>query len=81
MSYEESQFVELKRELNDKLEKEAVAFLNNREGGTVYIGIDDDGEVVGVEDVDAVQLQVAMRLRDNVMPSSLGLFDIFLVIV
>lgn len=81
MSYEESQFVELKRELNDKLEKEAVASLNNREGGTVYIGIDDDGEVVGVEDVDAVQLQVAMRLRDNVMPSSLGLFDIFLVIV
>jgi ATP-dependent DNA helicase RecG len=26
--------------LNDGLEKEAVAFLNYREGGAIYIGID-----------------------------------------
>ena len=33
----ESSRVELKQVLNDKLEKEIVAFLNNREGGVLYM--------------------------------------------
>lgn len=37
--FSESNRVELKEKLNDKLEKEVVAFLNNREGGIIYIGI------------------------------------------
>jgi len=32
----ESNRVEYKRQLNDGLEKEAVAFLNSREGGVIY---------------------------------------------
>ena len=36
---------EFKTELNDKLEKEVVAFLNNREGGVLYIGLDDEGKI------------------------------------
>lgn len=39
----ENQRIEYKRELTDNLEKEVVAFLNAREGGVLYIGIDDDG--------------------------------------
>ena len=38
---EESNRIELKRKLTDSLEKEVVAFLNYREGGHIYIGIDD----------------------------------------
>ena len=34
---QESNRIELKVDLNDKLEKEVVAFLNNREGGILYI--------------------------------------------
>ena len=43
---QESSRVEFKVTLNDKLEKEIVAFLNNREGGIIYIGIDDKGNPI-----------------------------------
>lgn len=63
-------------ELHDKLEKEIVAFLNNREGGVLYIGLDDDGKRVGVPDLDGTQLKIADRNKNNILPSTLGLFDI-----
>ena len=72
----ESNQVEFKRELNDKLEKEAVAFLNYRAGGNIYFGIDKDGAVVGVDRSDEVQLQIKDRLKHNIQPSCLGLFDV-----
>lgn len=55
---QESNRVEFKRTLNDKLEKEVVAFLNNREGGVLYIGVDDDGHPIGLDDLDAMQLKI-----------------------
>jgi predicted HTH transcriptional regulator len=72
----ETNRIEFKRELTDDLEKEVVAFFNYREGGKIYIGLDDDGKPVGVVDFDAVQLTVKNRLRDNILPSCLGLFDV-----
>jgi len=42
----ESNRVEYKRELTDGLEKEVVAFLNAREGGLLYIGLDE--RILGV---------------------------------
>ena len=38
----ETNRIEYKRELSDGLEKEVVAFLNYREGGIIYIGIDKE---------------------------------------
>jgi len=73
---EETNRIEFKRELNDKLEREVVAFLNNKEGGVIYIGIDDDGSVVGVSDTDDVQTKIALRIKDNIYPNTLGLFDV-----
>ena len=61
---------------NDKLEKEIVAFLNNREGGILYIGIDDKGNPVKNSDLDSMQLKIADRIKNNILPSTLGLFDI-----
>ena len=72
----ESNRIELKAVLNDKLEKEIVAFLNNREGGVLYIGIDDQGHPVENPDMDAMQLKIADRIKNNILPSTLGLFDI-----
>ena len=51
---QESNRVELKEKLNEKLEKEICAFLNNREGGVLYIGVADNGAAVGIEDADAL---------------------------
>lgn len=73
---QESSRIEFKEELNDKLEKEVVAFLNNKEGGILYIGIDDNGKPVGVSDIDSTQLKIADRIKNNILPSTLGLFDI-----
>ncbi len=73
---QESNRIEFKRELNDKLEKEVVAFLNNREGGILYIGLDDNGHPTGSFDMDSTQLKIAARIKDNILPSTLGLFEI-----
>ena len=74
--FQESNRIELKATLNDKLEKEIVAFLNNREGGILYIGIDDKGNPVKNSDLDSMQLKIADRIKNNILPSTLWLFDI-----
>ncbi|MDJ0626496.1 MAG: ATP-binding protein [Candidatus Caenarcaniphilales bacterium] len=73
----ESNNTELKRELNDKLEKNVVAFLNSKTGGDIYIGVEDDGSIVGVKDIDQTQLTITSRIKDNILPTCLGLFDVY----
>ena len=72
----ESNRIEHKRELTDGLEKEVVAFLNYKDGGVIYIGLDKAGNVYGVSDCDKVQLAIKDRLKNNIQPSIMGLFDI-----
>ena len=74
----ESNRIEYKQELTDGLEKEVVAFLNYHEGGVIYIGVDPDGTAIGLSDCDSIQLKIKDRLRHNILPSCLGLFDIAL---
>ena len=45
--YREDQKLELKLELTKDIKKEIVAFANTNDG-TIYIGIDDDGKVIGL---------------------------------
>ena len=47
----ETNRIEYKRELTPELdiEKEIIAFLNYKEGGYIYIGIDKDGSTVGMK--------------------------------
>ena len=71
----ENNNIEYKRQLADSIEKDVVAFLNSF-GGEIYIGIDDDGSVFGVDDPDAVQLALSDRIKNNIRPETLGLFDI-----
>ena len=72
----ESNRIEYKRELTDSLEKEVVAFLNYHDGGIIYLGINDDGTARGVPHCDAVQLKIKDRLKNNIQPSCMGLFDV-----
>ena len=73
----ETNRIEYKRELTSELdiEKEVVAFLNYKEGGYIYIGIDKDGNAVGVENADDCILKIKDRIKHNVSPSAMGLFD------
>lgn len=72
----ETNRIEYKRELTDDLEKEAIAFLNYHEGGIIYIGIDKAGKTVGISDIDGDMLKIKDRLKNNIMPSCMGLFDV-----
>jgi predicted HTH transcriptional regulator len=72
----ENNRIEYKRELTDTLEREVVAFLNAGEGGTIYIGMDRDGGVYGVDFCDQTQLIIKDRLKNNIQPSIMGLFEI-----
>lgn len=72
----ESIHTEFKSKLTANFEREVVAFLNSRNGGEIFIGINDDGGVVGLTDCDAAQLQIKDRLKNNILPSCLGLFSL-----
>ena len=72
----ETNRIEYKQELTEGLEKEVIAFLNYREGGIIYIGIDKTGKTYGLADSDSDQLKIKDRLKNNIKPSALGLFDI-----
>jgi predicted HTH transcriptional regulator len=74
----ESNRIEYKRELTDTLEREAVAFLNYRDGGVIYVGVDDQGQALGLAHADRQQLEIKDRLKNNIQPSTLGLFDVLL---
>ncbi len=48
--YIEDEYTELKVELTKEIKKEIVAFANTK-GGKIYIGIDDCGKVIGLNDI------------------------------
>lgn len=67
MSYQESETIELKEIVTDDLKKEIIAFANTK-GGHIYIGIQDDSTIIGVDNPDAVSLQVSNMVRDAIKP-------------
>ncbi len=58
---------ELKREYTEDIKKTIIAFANTR-GGELLIGVEDDGTVTGVLDVDGTMLKVTNALRDSIKP-------------
>ena len=78
MKKRENNRIEYKQELTPELdiEKEVVAFLNTLEGGFIYIGIDKTGKPVGVSDIDGTILKIKDRIKNNILPSAMGLFDV-----
>jgi len=71
----ESENIEYKEKLTDTLEKEAVAFLNAN-GGCIYIGVKDNGDITGIPNIDKIQLQIKDRLIFGISPSVLSLISI-----
>ena len=72
----ENSRTEFKVKLVDDLEESVIAFLN-KDGGNIYIGIDDNGNIVGLKNnIDFLQRKVKDLIISNIEPSVLGLFDI-----
>ncbi len=67
---------EFKVKLTDKFEEEVISFLNTN-GGNIYIGVNDKGNIVGINgNIDLLQRTIKDRIKDNIMPSTLGLYDV-----
>lgn len=67
MLFRESENIELKEIVIDDIKKEIIAFANS-DGGKLYIGVKDDGTVVGLDDPDSVALQISNMVRDSIKP-------------
>ena len=67
MQFIESSTLELKRRVVDDIRKTVIAFANS-EGGTIYIGVDDDGTIVGVKDIGDEMLRLSNIIRDAIKP-------------
>ena len=67
MNFLESMNVELKEILTSELKKEVVAFANTCDG-IIYIGVNDKGEVIGVENSDDVIERAGASIRNAIKP-------------
>ncbi len=63
----ESENIEFKVQLTDEIYKEVIAFANTG-GGTIYIGIDDNGNPVGINNVDDTYTRITNSIRDLILP-------------
>lgn len=73
----ENSRTEFKIKLVDDLEETVIGFLNSKDGGNVYIGVDDNGNIIGLKNnIDLLERQIKDRIISNIEPSVLGLFDI-----
>lgn len=66
----ESEHIEFKEVVNDSTIKTIAAFANSG-GGQIYIGVSDDGEVLGVKDIDGELLRLTDKMRTNIRPDIL----------
>lgn len=68
MKYLETEAVELKRNLNDTFEKEVVAFLNSH-NGYIYLGVEDNGEICGINKLDETLKKISDVISTSILPN------------
>lgn len=72
----ENQTYERKREYNQKAKNTMLAFLNT-DGGTLYLGIENDGAIYGIDgNIDLETRKVTTSFRDVVTPDPSGYFTV-----
>ena len=75
--FKESNKKKKKKEYVKDILKTVIAFANTS-GGKIYIGIDDDGKVLGVQKLDYEIVKVSNSIRDSIKPD-ITLFTSILV--
>ena len=66
--YKESETIELKSKVTSNLCKEIIAFANTN-GGTIYIGYDDDSNLIGVENAKEELDKISNMISDTIDPN------------
>ena len=76
----ESKTVEFKREYTENLKYEILAFANT-DGGTIYVGVENDGTAVGISDMDKTMLSITNMIRDSIRPDITPFTDVHIAAV
>jgi len=76
MLFTEGIDTEFKSEFTNEIKKTAVAFANTK-GGKIYIGIEDDGTIAGVNDADSVIRQMTDSLRGSIKPDITRFMNVY----
>ena len=63
----ENERIEYKSQMIDDIYKEVIAFANT-DGGVIYLGIDDKGNLIGIDDVDETYTRLTNGIRDAIAP-------------
>lgn len=63
----ETEKTEFKLKYTEEIYKEVIAFANTN-GGSIYVGIDNEGNAVGLENVDDEYTRITNGVRDAIMP-------------
>ena len=65
--YKEDEYTKLKSILTKDIKKKIVAFANS-DGGRIYIGIDDNGNIVGLDntkkDIESLSGMIREEIKD-----------------
>lgn len=75
MKFQENIDIELKETYSKNILREIVAFANTS-GGVIYVGINDEGSVVGVADADDMMLRISNIIRDGILPEVIPFIQI-----
>lgn len=68
MRFVENEYCELKSILTKDIKKEIIAFANTN-GGKIYIGISDDGDIIGIKNKDNELQALTGMINDGIKPS------------
>ena len=63
----ETENMEFKAQFTEEIYKEVIAFANT-DGGIIYVGIDNNGNAIGLTDVDQEYTRITNGIRDAIVP-------------
>ena len=75
MEFLESNKIEFKLKQTDQLVREIVSFLN-ADGGTIFIGVDDKGNVIGASNIDETIRNIADIISSQIEPVAIDIVTI-----
>ena len=80
---EQTEFIDLRTyssSLPVDISKTVVAFANS-EAGDIYIGVSQEGNIIGVQDTDAIIASIRSKLHKEIMPDVLPLIELTTLLV
>ena len=65
----ENENIEFKEKFTENIYKEIISFLNTK-SGTIYIGYDDNGNIIGLNNAKEIEEKISNGIRTNISPDA-----------